>query len=157
MSAVAEKLDAYWQANLTDLAEKKRVFLEGMRQCGTVLDACEYADISRPTAYAWRNQDLQFRSDWDAAKAHADDKVKRSLYRMATSEKNVVATIFWLKNNCADYRDRITVDVTAMQREIEDRLDGALPLDTNEPATLPPATSTKEIIAEVLNTRRLTD
>ena len=145
---IATKIDQYWQANPTGLAAKKQLFLEGMKQHGVVLDACEVADISRTTAYDWRMQDPDFRAQWDAAKASADDRVKRSLYRMATSEKNVVATIYWLKNNCPDYRDRVTVDVTALQREIEDYADGNLELS---PADALPLHNAKEIINGVLN------
>jgi hypothetical protein len=152
MSTVAEKISAYWQSNLTDLTEKKSLFIAGMRECGTVLDAADRADISRQTAYEWRRADPGFRNDWDAAKADADDKVKRSLFNQAVSERNVVATIFWLKNNCADYRDRIQVDLQAVDKEIEDRLGELLP--PSQPATSLASHSTKEIIAEVLNTKR---
>jgi hypothetical protein len=113
----------YWESHVTEATAKKDAFLVAMRECGTVLDAAERADINRQTAYLWRRIDPEFRDAWDRAKEDANDKVKRSLYNMATSEKNVVATIFWLKSNCPDYRERIQVDVTAMEREIEDRLD----------------------------------
>jgi hypothetical protein len=66
---------------------------------------------------------------------------------MATSEKNVVATIYWLKNNCPEYRDRITVDVHAIQGEIEQRLDE---LHGELHAASPPTLNAKSIIDEVI-------
>lgn len=137
----------YWETHATEATEKKNAFLEAMRECGTVLDAAERAGVNRRTVYLWRSIDPEFRDAWDRAKEDANDKVKRSLYNMATSEKNVVATIFWLKSNCPDYRERIQVDVTAMEREIEDRLDSQM---RQVHANSPSPHSVKALLTEML-------
>lgn len=160
MSAVEQKIIQYYAdpANLADCTEKQDLFLEGMRQHGTVLKACEYADISRTLAYIWRQHDPVFRQRWDAAKEDANDKVKNSLFNMATSEKNVVATIYWLKNNCHDYRDRVTVDFAGAQREVEEQLDGVREKvvgDESLRLRLPSA-SAKDIVADALGLNRRT-
>lgn len=151
-ASIIDKIDAYYQdpANLADLAEKQDLFIAGMRRTGVVLRACEDADISRQLAYQWRALYPDFRLRWDDAKSDANDKVKSSLFNMATSEKNVVATIYWLKNNCPEYKDRITVDVQAIQGEIEDRLSelaGTATTAGSQPATL----NAKSIIDEVIH------
>jgi hypothetical protein len=48
--------------------------------------------------------------------------VEPALYELAKSGKNIIATIFYLKGNRAKYKDRLGIDVNAMDREIEERL-----------------------------------
>ena len=146
MSAVREKLAQYWEANPTDLAEKMDLFLAGLTQFGTVKHAAEYAQIDRNTAYDWRNRYPEFRRRWDLVLEDVTDDVEKSLYNQAVSEKNVVATIFYLKNNRNKYRDRVNVDVTVMNSQVEERLECLR-------ARLPSA-STKDIINEVLGIPR---
>lgn len=154
MSAIAEKIQAYYEdpAHLSDLTEKQTLFIEGMRLYGTVLKACEHAHLSRQVVYVWRSIYPEFRANWDAAKEDANDKVKNSLFNMAVSEKNVVATIYWLKNNCPEYRDRVQVDVISTQNEVEDRLrelTERMKSMKSQPDSLPSA-STKEIINQAI-------
>ena len=142
--------------NTTDTTDKKLLFLQGLRECGTVLHAADFAQINRKTAYIWRSMDADFREAWDAALEDVTDNVERSLYRQAVSEKNVVATIFYLKANRAKYRDRLQIDVPQLQRQVEDRVSE---LQTKLLATAtsnsPSSTgSTKDLIAEVIGTRR---
>src|SRR5271169_137243 len=49
----------------------------------------------------------------DDARAQADEIVIKSLYTMATVDKNVTAAIFWLKNRRPkEWRDRREMDLT---------------------------------------------
>jgi len=98
------------------------LFLQGLKESGTVLHAAEFANIHRNCAYDWRKDDPEFRAEWDAIVEGVVDNVERSLYRQAISEKNVVATIFYLKANRPKYRDRVQLDVPSLHRQIEERL-----------------------------------
>ena len=124
MSAAAEAIANYWETHATEATEKQELFLQGLRETGTVLHAAELAGINRVTAYQWRRVFPEFRLAWDIALEDATDKVERSLFNQAVSEKNVVATIFYLKNNRHKYRERVTVDVVGMQSELEDKAEG---------------------------------
>jgi hypothetical protein len=77
------------------------------------------ANIDRRMVYSWRAEDPEFRAAWYAAKEDATDRAESTLYDMATNGKNVVATIFYLKSNRAQYKDRLTIDLPAVQREID--------------------------------------
>ena len=50
------------------------------------------------------------------------DIVESTLYELAKSGKNIIATIFYLKGNRAKYKDRVAVDVNALERDVEQRL-----------------------------------
>lgn len=146
MSTAIEAITRYWETHATEATRKKTLFLQGLEESGTVKHAAEFAGINRVTAYQWRNVDLEFRRAWDAVLEDVTDNVEASLYRQASSDKNVVATIFYLKNNRHKYRDRVTIDVTGVQREVEGRVEQLL-------ARLPSA-STKDIISEALGVPR---
>jgi hypothetical protein len=154
MSAAAEAIANYWETHATEATEKKQLFLEAMQECGIVLESCVRAGINRTTAYRFRWADNEFRNAWDSAKADADDRIRHSLYNQAKSEKNVVATIFYLKHNCPEYKEGLPLDLSSVDRQIEDWLSQLQPQGAQGIATSSPSHSTKEIIAEVLNTKR---
>ncbi len=150
MSAASEAIANYWETHATEATAKKSAFLAGLQESGTVTHAARLAGISRYTAYQWRNIDRDFRFEWESILEDVTDNVERSLYNQAVSEKNVVATIFYLKGNRrAKYGDRVAFDVHAVTNEIEDRLGQLNELPS--PASSPSSQSTKDIIAEVLN------
>jgi hypothetical protein len=95
--------------------------LETLTAQGTVYHAAQAAGISRWTAYRWRQADPEFRSLWDEAIENAVDEVESVIYRQAVGG-NTIAAIFYLKAHRAKYRDRLPVDVNAMEREIEQRV-----------------------------------
>jgi hypothetical protein len=146
VSVAAEAIANYWESHATEATEKKSLFLEGLKEYGTVKHAAQFAQINRITAYQWRSVDPQFRQAWDAILEDVTDDVEASLYRQASSDKNVVATIFYLKNNRHKYRDRVTIDVVSTQREVEDRLSAL--------ANRLPSASTKDLISEALGLPR---
>ncbi len=100
--------------------QKKR-FIETLTAQGTAYHAAQAAGISRWTAYRWRQDDVQFASLWDEAIEQAVDAVESVLYKKALAG-DVVSMIFYLKAHRPKYRDRLTVDINAVQREIEQRV-----------------------------------
>lgn len=139
--SVTDMVAEYWRNHATHATEKKNEFLEVLRTNGIVQHACEIAKIHKATVYRWRESDPEFRAAWDLALDDAVDKVEHSLYDQAVSRKNVVATIFYLKGNRAKYRDRLSVDVNAVQGEIEQRLSAL-------------GDGTKDIIADVISSAK---
>ena len=74
--------------------------------------------IPRSTLMAAVKRDEDLAARVEDARAAADEVVIKSLYTMATVDKNVTAAIFWLKNRRPqDWRDRkeLMFGVTAEQ------------------------------------------
>ena len=42
-------------------------FLDGLRACGSIRQACRQTGVTRSTVYEWRNGDPEFRAQWDEA------------------------------------------------------------------------------------------
>jgi hypothetical protein len=144
------QLIRYHESNAANAAPIKIKFLDRLRDCGIVRRACEAARIDSKTAYIWRSIDPEFREAWDYALEDATDNVEDSLYRQATSDKCFLATIAWLKARRPMYRDKLQVDVAAVQREIEERVDELSSLADSP--VLPPSKST---LAELLTSGEL--
>lgn len=160
MSAVvSQKIRDYYVDNVDAYREKCALFIASLHEKGIVRRACADAGLDRTTPYIWRANDPEFREAWDNALEDATDEAEESLFDMATSRRNVVATIFYLKNNRHKYRDRVTIDVTGAQREIEDQLDGVRDRAVSDESLRRrlPSASAKDIIADALGiTRRQT-
>lgn len=63
--------------------EAKRKFLEELPLCHTVTGACDFADISRDTAYRWKEQDKKFSEAWDQAVERTHDKARAKIFERA--------------------------------------------------------------------------
>lgn len=123
MDQVTRKIADYWTRHPEQQREKKKAFVEALRENGIVRSAAAVAHVDRKIVYSWRLEDAEFRAAWGEALEDATDQVERSLYRQAISEKNVVATIFYLKHNRAKYRDEIRI-VTAS--EVDEAIERAI-------------------------------
>jgi transposase-like protein len=100
--------------------QKKR-FIETLGAQGTVSHAAQAAGVSRNTAYRWRQDDREFATQWDEAMETAVDAVESALYQKARSGETV-PMIFYLKAHREIYRDKLTINVTQLQSEIEQRI-----------------------------------
>lgn len=125
MGAVAEKIRQYYETpkNLSDLSEKQALFLQGLRDTGIVLRACDRADITRQLAYIWRSAYPEFREKWDDALEDPIDRVEETLLSMAVSGNNTQATITYLKHNRAKYREETRIIVA---KEVDETIDRAI-------------------------------
>lgn len=64
--------------------ERKAAFLAAMvASGGNVSRACQAVDICRMTAYQWRDDDPEFRADWERAKAAGLDALEDECMRRA--------------------------------------------------------------------------
>lgn len=124
-----------------DLAkEKKRTFLAALVQAGgNVSTACDEAGLNRRTAYQWRSDDKEFAAKWDDALNRGLDELESEARRRAFEgieepvfyKGEVVGHIrrysdslimFMLKAYRPQFRDRVVIDVNAIDSEIEQRL-----------------------------------
>lgn len=92
-------------------AEKRQQILGALRAGADVGIAASIVNCSRQAIYALRKRDPKFADAMDEARAFADEKVVRALFKAASQEGNVTAMIFWLKNRRPDqWRDRQQVE-----------------------------------------------
>lgn len=61
--------------------EAKDLFIEYLKRDHNISFACEYAGISRKTAYQWREKDSQFADQWEQAVDRAKDIARSSIYQ----------------------------------------------------------------------------
>ena len=111
--------------------DKKRCFIDALREEGTVYHAAIVAGIGRVTAYRWKDSDSSFSKAWDNALEDSADRMETSVYRKALGEPDSkgrytggdpLLKMFWLKAHRAKFRDRLAVDVQAIQREVKEHL-----------------------------------
>ena len=89
-----------------DAGEWRDAFLAGLRSIPVVRVACEAAQISRKTAYAWRERDVAFREAWDGAVEDGLDALEALLMKRAMTT-DTTAAIFILKHRRPEiYRER---------------------------------------------------
>ena len=99
----------------------KCTFIEGYRTKGSIFHAAKLACVARSTVYKWMEDDDEFaRAVADAAEDR-DDRMETSVYERAFSD-NLLA-MFWLKAHRPKFRDKVTIDVAAVDEEIKRRLE----------------------------------
>jgi hypothetical protein len=113
--------------------ERKRLFLVGPRECGTVLLGAARANVNRRQLYRWRSEDENFREAWDAVLEDVADVMEASVYERGLAGDSILS-MFWLKSKRPSFRDRLNIDVQAMESEIEERV--AALLDHRSPRDL---------------------
>lgn len=68
------------QTRALQIARAREVFLQALRDTCNVSEACREAGISRPTAYAWR-ENAAFAAAWADAEQEAIDSLEREAWR----------------------------------------------------------------------------
>ena len=88
-------------------------FIEALRTIPVVRLACEHAGISRKTAYQWREQNDEFRSEWRDALEDGIDMLEAQLHARAR-QTDTRAAMFLLRSLRREvYGDHVDVDVKA--------------------------------------------
>lgn len=64
-------------------ARKRAAFLASLAVCANVCRACEDAHLSRMTAYYWRNNDSEFKRQWDDCLELGTDALEDEAIRRA--------------------------------------------------------------------------
>lgn len=98
--------------------ERKCKFIEGLVQTHTVYRAAQIAGISKKTAYNWYCDDQQFAEAWEEALGSATEDLETCMFERA-KQKDTIAGIFLLKKYNPEFRDKVMVDVSAVQEQID--------------------------------------
>jgi hypothetical protein len=75
--------------------------------------------VSIGTAYRWRDEDPQFREDWDSAIEDCIDRMEASVYERGVAGDTLLS-IFWLKAQRTKFRDRVAVDIPTIQNQVRE-------------------------------------
>jgi hypothetical protein len=98
----------------------KCAFIDGYRLKGSIYHAAQVACIARSTAYKWMDDDEEFARAVADATEDRDDRMETSVYERAFSD-NLLA-MFWLKAHRHKFRDKVMIDINAVDEEIKQRL-----------------------------------
>ena len=95
-----------------DKSHLKGPFITALQERPNVAAACETVDISRETAYNWRESDEQFARDWDACFLRHIDTIEENALERAMRARHDVMAIFMMKSWKPErYGDNKTVNV----------------------------------------------
>lgn len=113
--------------------ERKCKFIQGLTDTHTVYRAAQIAGISKKTAYNWYVDDSQFAEAWEEALGSATEDLETCMFERA-KQKDTIAGIFLLKKYNPEFRDKVTIDVSAVQEQIDSMFDK---LDARQRQQLP--------------------
>lgn len=97
---------------------KKCDFIRGLIDTHTVYRAAQIAGISKKTAYNWYCSDEQFAEAWEEALNSATEDLETCMFERAKA-KDTLAGIFLLKKYNPEFRDKVTVDLSSVQEQID--------------------------------------
>jgi len=104
-------------------SQQKELLIGQLKKAPIVQIACEKIGVGRATYYRWRKQSKEFRKASDQAliegKQLINDMAESQLLS-AIRDKNMTSIIFWLKNNKANYSNRI--EITTKQSHEQEKL-----------------------------------
>ena len=101
---------------------KKKHFVNALREHGIIGIAAKAAGIHRGTAWRWTNEDPEFAERVGNAREDAVDVIEESLYTKAKNG-DTISQIFYLKARRHIFRDRLAIDVEAVDLEIQARME----------------------------------
>lgn len=84
-------------------AKKRDAFLLALEDSANVSKACKKAKLPRRTAYEWRDDDKEFRAEWDAALDRATDALEDEAIRRAT--EGTLKPVFYKGTKCGTIRE----------------------------------------------------
>lgn len=85
------------------LTDWRPVFLDALRECGIVRDACATAGIHRSTAYEERQRNDEFALGWADAEEDSTERMEREAYRRAA--EGTVKPVFQGGEHVGDIRE----------------------------------------------------
>jgi hypothetical protein len=125
-------IDDYQFSGNEVTVDNKRRFLHAYRQRATITHAAFTAGISRKTAHHYINTDEGFAEALLDCHEDAVDTLEASVYERA--KKSDLLAMFWLKAHRPKFRDKVMIDIGAVQAEIQERV-------ANNPQLLPATTT----------------
>ena len=92
--------------------KNKLLVIEQLKTNPIIQIVCQKTGISRATYYRWREKNKKFKESSDKALKEGISFINdlaESQLLSSIKDKNMTAIIFWLKNNNANYADKIKV------------------------------------------------
>lgn len=115
--------------------ERKCEFIVAYREHGSIYHAAIASRVNRKTVYRWMAADPEFAEALADCREDCYDQVETSVFRKAV-DGGTLESFFYLKAHRPKFRDKVQVDVTLVQDEI-DQMMGKL--DTIQRQQLPAA------------------
>ena len=149
---MAEKKDQY------RTVERKRLFLKGIANTGTIMRGCEYAGISRETARLWM-KDPDFAEQVSESRMEVGEQLEETALSLvrdpATAVRSQVLLMFLLNGNMPQkYRPAAVMqEDTAkdLMKELRETMKNAKDKDVAETKT--PESTVEEQLQEILHQR----
>jgi hypothetical protein len=86
-------------------ARKQAIFLDNLKQYGSVFFAAKQAGINKTTAYRHRESDPEFAAAWEAAKDDALDLLEATAHKRAHSTSDTLLIFLLKAGRPAKYRE----------------------------------------------------
>lgn len=100
---------------------RKRQFIAALRREATIYHAARKVKVARKTVYEWLNLDVEFAAAVADAREDLADQMETSVFKRGLNGDPILS-IFWLKARRPVFRERVTVDVQAVENELTERL-----------------------------------
>lgn len=97
--------------------ERKCAFVRALRQYGSIFHTAQAVGCSRRAVYDWIEADEQFAQAVSDIREDNYDDLETSVYKRAF--KSDLLAMFYLKAHRPKFRDKVQVDVTVVQDEID--------------------------------------
>lgn len=98
--------------------ERKCGFITAYLEHGSIFHAAQVCRVNRKTVYRWMEADPQFAEAVADCKEDCYDQVETSVFKKAVNG-GTLESFFYLKAHRPKYRDKVSVDVTLVQDEID--------------------------------------
>jgi hypothetical protein len=112
--------DEYQFEGNSGTVDNKRKFVHAIRMKASIYHAAQMAGVGRTTVYRWLDSDPIFAEAVANASEDAGDRMETSVYERAFGDS--LLAMFWLKAHRPKFRDKVTVDIQAIDEEIKQRL-----------------------------------
>jgi hypothetical protein len=113
-------VDGYEFAGDNATIERKCRFITLYREHGSILHASKLTPVNRKTIYRWIESDEQFAEAVADSKDECVEELETSVYKRAFTDS--LLAMFYLKAHRPQYRDKVTIDVQALNEEIQERM-----------------------------------
>lgn len=98
--------------------ERKNQFIVAYREHGSIYHAALAIRVNRKTVYRWMAADAEFAEALADCKEDCSDQVETSVFKKAVNG-STLDSIFYLKAHRPQFRDKITVDLSLVQDQID--------------------------------------
>jgi len=143
-------LDDYQFLGDNATVQRKRAVVSAYREEGSIYHAALNSKVNRKTVYRWIDTDPEFAQALEESKEDCYDKAETSVFRKALAGDSLLL-MFYLKAHRPKFRDKVTIDIEAVNEEIRERMRqlNSNPAQMLNPRQFPPSSSTLQKEDEV--------